>query len=101
MEMSFRNAGVRGDENVPVRLVQDDELVSASGQRHLLLREALDLPSDDVDTALITGVEFQDGLFVCVPEHLSGETEDRCGLSDTRHPGDDEMRHVPILCDDL
>lgn len=52
-------------------------------------------------TSLVAGIKFEDSLFVGISEHLSREAQDGRCLADSRHAGDDHMRHVAILRDDL
>lgn len=52
-------------------------------------------------TSLITRIELQDGFFVCFPKHLARKTQNAGGFADTRHAGDDDVRHVALSCDNL
>ena len=57
----------------------------ASGrQRHLRLRERLDLVADDVDPSLVGGVQFEHGRAEGGAEHVSSQCQDGGGFTDTR-----------------
>lgn len=84
-----------------VCFVEDDELVAARGKGHFFLGKTLDAVADDVDAALVTGVELENGLLVRVAEQFARQAENAAGLADTRHAGDDDVRHVSFLGDDL
>jgi hypothetical protein len=71
---------------LPVSLVQNDDLMPSRGQRHFLLRESLDFISNDIDSSLnlhqpfsktgktqirapfIRRVQFQHALFVRISQ---------------------------------
>ena len=86
---------------VPVCFVQDYQLVSPQRQRHLLLSKALDSVSNNVDSSLIAGIQFEHGFLVCVAEQRTRKTEDGCGLADSRHSRNDDMGHISIFCNDF
>ena len=54
--------GLLGGLRHGVRLVQDDDLVPAAREGHLLLGEHLDPVADDVDAALVGGVQLQNSV---------------------------------------
>ena len=66
-----------------VGLVQDHNLVPARRERDLLLGKVLDLIPDDIDTALVRGVELEHSLLVRVAEEGMCEAVDTCRLADT------------------
>ena len=63
--------------------------------------EAFDAVADDVDAALVGGVELEDGFFVGGAEELAGEAEDGCCFADAGHAADDDVGHVAIFGDDF
>ena len=84
-----------------VGFVEDDEFLPAGGKGYFFLGEAFDAVADDVDAALVAGVEFEDGFFVGGAEELAGETEDGCCFADAGHAADDDVGHVAIFGDDF
>ena len=65
------------------------------------MSEGFDSVADDVDAALVGGVELEDGFFVGGAQEGTGEAEDRGGFADARGAADDEVGHVAIAGDDL
>ena len=84
-----------------VGLVEDDEFLPAGGESDFFLCEAFDAVADDVDAALVAGVELEDGFFVGGAEELAGETEDGGCFANAGHAADDYVRHVAIFGDDF
>ena len=84
-----------------VGFVEDDEFLAARGKGDFFLGEAFDGVADDVDAALVAGVELEDGFFVGGAEELAGETEDGCCFADAGHAADDDVGHVAIFGDDF
>ena len=84
-----------------VGFVEDDEFLAAWGQGDLFLGEAFDAVADDVDAALVRGVEFEDGFFVGGAEELAGQAEDGCCFANAGHAADDDVGHVAIFGDDF
>ena len=93
-----RLLGARGHA---VRLIQDDQFLSALGEGHFLLSEAFDPIADHIDAAFVAGIELQHGFLVGVTEKLAGETENGGCLADAWHAGYDDVGHVTIFGDDL
>ena len=60
--------------------------MSSRRQRHLGLRERLDLVADDVDATLVGGVQLEHGGPERRPQHVPGQREDCGGLADTGRP---------------
>ena len=84
-----------------VGFVEDDEFLAAWGEGDFFLGEAFDAVADDVDAALVTGVELEHGFFVGGAEELAGEAEDGCCFADAGHAADDDVGHVAIFGDDF
>jgi len=66
-----------------VRLVQDDDFVSAGGQGNLLLGEHFDLVAHHVDASVVGRVQLQDSVFEGGAEQNSRQTEDGCCFTHT------------------
>jgi hypothetical protein len=75
--------------------------MSSRRKRNLLLRKPLYPIPHNINTTLITRIQLQDSLLVCIAQHLSRKTQDRGCLSDTRHTRDNKVGHVSILGDDF
>lgn len=75
--------------------------MAALWEGDFFLGKGLDARADDVDAALVRGVEFEDGFFVGGAEKGACETENGGGFADTGHAGDDEVGHVTVARDDL
>ena len=92
-------AGVRLLSTVGHRvgLVQDDHLVLARRQRHLLLRKRLDAVSHHVDAALVGRVQLEHALLEGVTQQRSGKGQHAGRLARTRGPGQNEVGHVALL----
>ena len=73
----------------------------AGGESDFFLREAFYAIADDVDAALVAGVELEDGFFVGGAEELAGETEDGGCFANAGHAADDDVRHVAIFGNDF
>ena len=73
----------------------------ARGQSHFLLREALYAIANDIDAALVAGVELEDGFFVGGAEELAGQTENGGCFANAGHAADDDVRHVAIFGDNF
>ena len=84
-----------------VGFVEDDELLAAGGEGDFFLGEAFDAVADDVDAALVAGVELEHGFFVGGAEELAGETKDGCCFADAGHAADDDVGHVAIFGNDF
>lgn len=84
-----------------VGFVEDDEFLAARGEGDFFLGEAFDAVADDVDAALVGGVEFEHGFFVGGAEELAGEAEDGCCFADAGHAADDYVGHVAVFGDDF
>ena len=69
----------------------------AGGESDFFLREAFYAVADDVDAALVAGVELEDGFFVGGTEELAGETEDGGCFANAGHATDDDVGHVAIF----
>ena len=65
------------------------------------MREAFYAVADDVDAALVAGVELEDGFFVGGAEELAGETEDGGCFANAGHAADNDVGHVAIFGDDF
>lgn len=84
-----------------VGLVENDNLVSARGERDLLLGEALDPVAHHIDTTLVRRVELQHCLLIGVAQQLPRQAQYARGLTDARHARDDDMGHVAISGNNL
>ena len=93
--------GLLGAGGHAVGFVEDDEFLAAGGESDFFLGEAFDAVADDVDAALVGGVEFEDGFFVGGAEELAGETEDGGCFADAGHAADDDVGHVAVFGDDF
>ena len=77
-----------------VALVEDDEL-DASAHQLLSAAEALDLVSDDVDAAVITGIELEGHVLVVFRTvDFLGDGQHAGCLACTRRPIEEQVRHV-------
>ena len=84
-----------------VGFVEDDEFLAARGEGDFFLGEGFDAVADDVNAALVGGVEFEDSFFVGGAEELAGEAEDGGCFADAGHAADDDVGHVAVFGDDL
>ena len=77
-----------------VALVENDEL-DASTHQLLSAAEALNLVSDDIDAAVVTGVELKGHVLVVfgTVDFLGDRQHARC-LARTRRPVEEQMRHI-------
>jgi hypothetical protein len=75
-----------------VRLVQHDHIeLLADGSA---ARELLDTAADEIDAAIVAGVEIQDALFPTVPVKFVRERERGAALPDARRSGEEKVRHL-------
>ena len=93
--------GLLGAGGHAVGFVEDDEFLAAWGEGDFFLGEGFDAVADDVDAALVGGVEFEDGFFVGGAEELAGEAEDGGCFADAGHAADDDVGHVAVFGDDF
>mmetsp|Transcript_6775 Transcript_6775/g.18698 ORF Transcript_6775/g.18698 Transcript_6775/m.18698 type:complete len:254 (+) Transcript_6775:375-1136(+) len=75
-----------------VGLVEDDDLELALGQGYLLLCEALDLLSHDVDSTVIRGVELYATLLIVLAQMFPGQAVHHGGLPAARWPAEEQVR---------
>lgn len=74
---------------VPVGFVQNYNFVSTGGKVHFFGGEHFDAITDDIDTAIVGSIQFQNGFFHELwAEKLIGQTEDTGRLTDTRRTGE-------------
>ena len=84
-----------------VRFIEDNQFLPAGGESDFLLRKTLYAIADDIDAALVAGVELEDGFFVGGAEELAGETKDGGCFANAGHAADDDVGHVAIFGDDF
>lgn len=85
----------------PVGLIEDDNFLPSWWERDFLLRKSLYAVPHNIDAALVTGIELQDGLLVRISQQLAGQAQDGCRFANARHARDDNVRHVSIFGNDF
>ena len=62
-----------------IGLVQNNDLVRVRRQRNFLLCKHFDAIADDIDAAVVAGVQLENALLVCGAEQLVREAENAAG----------------------